>query len=366
MAFSTQLSLIIARSSVFTKNFCSEPKDYPHYLQNFRHVCMFPSFTIVPSNFNHYLLRVLDMIHGLGWSHLLETRRFNYCPEAVRLFYVSMRRDANHRPTYFTTTVFGHSVTIIVQLISRLLGISIEGRTMMSEDDFPLFHFDLQEEIIRLSSLPEDEYTRANYTHVNNLSNDPKVLHFFITRVSLPRSTNQMLDVWILSNVMSGTKLSYPHLIFNHLLSYGDPRNAGYLSFAPYITRMLRCLGIDLEDKVSIVNVLDSLRAQHVLHYVNASVGVCKIVNPQGGERVEIGDGNQTLFRNINDDLAAVARAMKKATGASTADKGKHKLNNQEIMESHYKEEGTRPTTAGMSIKIRVCGDTSASSRLEA
>ncbi|CAL1400800.1 unnamed protein product [Linum trigynum] len=142
---------------------------------------------------------------------------------------------------------------------------------------------------------------------------------------------------------------------------------------------MLRCLGIDLEDNVSTVNVLDTLRAQHVLRRVDASVGVRKLVNPQGGERAypptaaelfeaKIGDGHQTLFRNINDDLAAVARAVKKATGASTADKGKQKINpsnTQDMLGSHFKGEGTRPTTAGKSIKIRVHGDIAYSSLLE-
>ncbi|CAL1388364.1 unnamed protein product [Linum trigynum] len=55
--------------------------------------------------------------------------------------------------------------------------------------------------------------------------------------------------------------------------------------FSPFITHILHCLGIDLEEKISTANALDTLRAQHVLRRVDARVGVRKkLLTAQGGD----------------------------------------------------------------------------------
>ncbi|CAL1382361.1 unnamed protein product [Linum trigynum] len=247
-----------------------------------------------------------------------------------------MRQNNGHGTPTVTTTVYGHTVTITVELLSQKLHMSTEGREVMSENDFYRYHFSPRVAISRLSSI---ETFGTNSTNISCLPDELKVLHFYITRFFLPRtvdrSTVTPLDLWIMSNAVSYQKLSYPHLMFHHMMVYSNHRNGGYLPFAPQISRFLRCLGIDLEDKASSVNVLDTLRSQHVLRRVDASVGVRKLRSAQGGERAE-------EVRNTEADLAAVSKCLE----GITKDTGKRKLMDRS------KEEPLRPTTEGKSIRV--------------
>ncbi|CAL1359476.1 unnamed protein product [Linum trigynum] len=137
-------------------------------------------------------------------------------------------------------------------------------------------------------------------------------------------------------NAVSYRKLSYPHLMLHHMMVYNDHQNGGYLPFAPQISHFLQCLGIDLEDKASSVNVLDTLCAQHVLRRVDASVGVRKLHSAQGGEKAAADIGNTEA------DLAAFRRCLE----------GISKDNSKRKLTDRSKGEPSRPTTLGKSIQI--------------
>ncbi|CAN1133361.1 hypothetical protein LINPERHAP2_LOCUS7605 [Linum perenne] len=61
---------------------------------------------------------------------------------------------------------------------------------------------------------------------IDCLDDTLKALHFLVTRVFLPRSLffEHLLpmDIWILYNTVCGEKLSFPHLLFHHLVDMGN------------------------------------------------------------------------------------------------------------------------------------------------
>ncbi|CAL1377488.1 unnamed protein product [Linum trigynum] len=125
--------------------------------------------------------------------------------------------------------------------------------------------------------------------HSGRLPDDLKVLHFYITRLFLPRSfglnTIYPSDLWILASAKENRVISYPHLMFDHMLNYHTDNYEAELPFAPQITQIRLALGIDLRFKVARVDMLSSLRAQFILCKVDASVGRRRpLVNAPGGE----------------------------------------------------------------------------------
>ncbi|CAL1378652.1 unnamed protein product [Linum trigynum] len=285
----------------------------------------------------------------------MEQQRFSYYPEAVRMFYASLRRDNNPRSAFFSSTVYGFSHTVTVELLSHALNLSTEGRGLMSENDFYLYLFNLRDAIAHITS---DKSNDSDSTLLIHLPDELKVLHFYITRLFLPRTVNQSivtpLNLWIQSNAVSNRKLSLPHLMFHHIITYSDTNNAGYLPYGPQITSYLRCLGVDLDDKVHLVNVLDTLRAQHVLRRIDASVGVRIPRIDQGG----VASAARKSNRNAKD------LTLQNRTMTISKDKGKRKLEawiKGEKLKSQGKSIHPKvstqinplPKTAWKSIKIR-------------
>ncbi|CAL1411548.1 unnamed protein product [Linum trigynum] len=73
-------------------------REYARYLRSFCDRPIQPSFTIQPSAFNKYGMDLPSMLNGLGWSSLVEDQRFSFCPEAVRMFYVNIKRGPGPEP----------------------------------------------------------------------------------------------------------------------------------------------------------------------------------------------------------------------------------------------------------------------------
>ncbi|CAI0476247.1 unnamed protein product [Linum tenue] len=211
------------------------PARYERYLKYFRHRPLYPSFTIHPSSFQKYDLDVSGLIHNLGWDSLFENRRFSQCPEAVRMFYASLKRGPGPSPSFFTTVVYHHEILVTPSLLAEILG------------------------------LP--------------------------SRILLPRSVsrNELAhpsDVWIMANARDRVHLNFSSLMFAHMIMYGDENYSGPLPFGPQITRLLYSLGIDLSDKILLCDIREDLRAQHILVRVDASVGRRKPVICSGGEKL--------------------------------------------------------------------------------
>ncbi|CAL1387259.1 unnamed protein product [Linum trigynum] len=241
----------------FSNKVFRKDKEFSRYVRRFRDCAIYPSFTIQPSAFSRYDMDISALIRNLGWESLFEDQRFTYCPEAVRLFYVNLKR-----------------------LPHNGLKAGDDGQFHDYNFDYHHVHNSLVHDIGRYF---------PNRLDVGRLPDDLRVLHFFITRILLPRSLSSATllhttDLWILHHARSGQAISYASLVFCHLVKYGDDNYDGWLPLAPLITQLLRKLGVDLRDKVTLCNVHDDLKAQHVLACLDARVGPRKPVTGSGGE----------------------------------------------------------------------------------
>ncbi|CAI0552848.1 unnamed protein product [Linum tenue] len=232
------------------------------------------------------------LINTIGWGDILPNRNFGFRPEAVRMFYSNMKPCLHISPSCFTTIVYNYLITINVELLSLLLGIPITGAEVMNELDFHSVDFN-EGDALRLYTRDTGCYYPSEF-HSGRLPDDLKVLHFYITRCFLPRSfglnTIYPSDLWILASAKENRVISYPHLMFDHMLNYHADNYNAELPFAPQITQILLALGIDLRFLMARVDMLGSLRAQFVLRKVDASVGRRgPLVNVPGGEAAAAG-----------------------------------------------------------------------------
>ncbi|CAL1395186.1 unnamed protein product [Linum trigynum] len=260
---------------------------HSRYLRCFRDRPIYPSFTISPSAFSKYDMDVTSLVAGLGWESLTADQRFLHCPEAVRLFYVNIRRDSGPEPQSFTTMVYDHEITVTPALLASVLSLPHSGILASYESDFVEHGFDF---LAALDQVTRDT-GKAFPTRLSagRLPDDLKVLHFFITRCFLPRDVTSagLLhsdDLWILSNACARQPISYASLMFAHILKFGGGGYSGALPFGPLITRYLHRLGIDLWDKLAVCNIHDDLRPNHVLVRLDADVGRRKLVSGSGGD----------------------------------------------------------------------------------
>ncbi|CAI0402116.1 unnamed protein product [Linum tenue] len=226
------------------------------------------------------------LINTIGWGDILPNRNFGFRPEAVRMFYSNMKPCLHITPPCFTTIVYNYLITINVELLSLLLGIPIAGAEVMNELDFHSVEFN-EGDALRLYTRDTGRYYPSEF-HTGRLPDDLKVMHFYITRCFLPRSfglnTIYPSDLWILASAKENRVISYPHLMFDHMLNYHADNFHAELPFAPQITQILLALGLDLRFKVARVDMLGSLRAQFVLRKMDASVGRrAPVVNAPGG-----------------------------------------------------------------------------------
>ncbi|CAI0406325.1 unnamed protein product [Linum tenue] len=287
------------------------PARYERYLNHFRHRPLYPSFTIHPSSFQKYGLDISGLITNLGWDSLFENRRFSQCPEAVRMFYASLKRGPGPSPASFTTVVYHHEILVTPALLAEILGLPCEGSSAATNDDLAEIRFDYGS---ALESLTHNIGRRfSNMLSAGRLADLFKVMHFFITRVLLPRSVSSSelahpSDVWIMANARDQIPLNFSSLMFAHMIKFGDENYSGPLPFGPQITRLLYNLGIDLSDKIVVCDIREDLRAQHVLVRVDASVGRRKPVIRSGGEHTAV-SANQLVYALL--DAASVALDQK-------------------------------------------------------
>ncbi|CAI0458048.1 unnamed protein product [Linum tenue] len=282
-----EVPLHLAQAAIFTGKGFRNAEDYARYLIKFQDRPLCPSISLDPARFNRYDMNIPGLINAVGWSNLPLDQCYSFRPEAVRMFYANMQPCFNTDPPTFTTVVYNYLITVTVDILSYLLGYPVAGAEVLDEGDFQEAGFN-EVEAIRLYTRDTGEY-HSSQLATGRLPDDLKVLHFFITRVFFPRShgLNRIypMDMWILASAKENRPISYPHLMFSHMLHYCDDNYNEELPFAPQITMLLRGLGIDLRYKVARVDLIDTLRAQFVLRKVNAFVGRRRPrVNASGGE----------------------------------------------------------------------------------
>ncbi|CAL1383105.1 unnamed protein product [Linum trigynum] len=83
-----------------------------------------------------------SMLAGLGWSSLVEDQCFSFCPEAVRMFYVSIKRWPCPKPLFFTTVVYNHKIKVTPDLLASVLSLPHSGLQAGFDGEFHDLGFD--------------------------------------------------------------------------------------------------------------------------------------------------------------------------------------------------------------------------------
>ncbi|CAL1394797.1 unnamed protein product [Linum trigynum] len=231
-------------------------------------------------------MNISAYLDKLRWESLVSNLCFSQCPEAVRLFYVNLRRGPGSDPSFFTTLVYDYEIKVTPDLLASVLDIPHASIRAGTGSEFHHFGFRFDQ---ALGSLVHDiGRWFPSQLAAGRLPDDLKVLFFFLTRWFLPRDLAgadiiHSPDLWVLFNARAVHRISYASLMFQHMIKFGTEYYGGPLPFGPQISRFLYRLGIDLRDKVIVCDVLDNLRPQHVLERVDALVGPRKPVTGSGG-----------------------------------------------------------------------------------
>ncbi|CAN0917744.1 hypothetical protein LINGRAHAP2_LOCUS30486 [Linum grandiflorum] len=207
---------------------------------------------ILPISINHLPFKDMHIdisgyLRGLGWETTIVNLPTEFSPLATKLFYSNMRSSKIYPNTY-TTIIMDDHIRFSVQVLSCLLDIPIIGQVINEEADMWRIGFDGLSAFLELCPgfplgfLPSKLLARF-------LPSPLRLLHYFITRIILPRSfcLDELLpvDVFILWHASNLKPLSLPHLLMIHLYSAAKDGYPGDLPCAPLITRFLFNMGID-------------------------------------------------------------------------------------------------------------------------
>ncbi|CAL1411902.1 unnamed protein product [Linum trigynum] len=124
-------------------------------------------------------------LHKLGWESLVSDLQFSQCPEAVRLFYVNLRRGPGSDPSFFTTLVYDYEIKVTLELLASVLEIPHAGIRAGMDSEFQHFGFRFDQ---ALASLARDiGRWFPSQLVAGRLPDDLKFLFLFLTLWFLPR-----------------------------------------------------------------------------------------------------------------------------------------------------------------------------------
>ncbi|CAN0862776.1 hypothetical protein LINGRAHAP2_LOCUS8546 [Linum grandiflorum] len=91
-----------------------------------------------------------------------------------------------------------------------------------------------------------------------------QVLHYFISRIFLPRSEQRhmvtAMDSWIMNSAERGRKLDFSTFMFSAIATHGNHKVTGALPFAPEISVLLSRLGLSLYGRFHCVSPFDVIQ----------------------------------------------------------------------------------------------------------
>ncbi|CAN1298005.1 hypothetical protein LINPERPRIM_LOCUS23685 [Linum perenne] len=233
------------------------------YDHSFRTKEILDFYQVDTNDFVKYGVSPAPLIFNLGWHTLAFRAPGTYCEEAVKYFYCNLRVHTVDPPTS-STIVFGKRVPISPSVLASVLGIPIAGSTVHTVAGLHQVGWDIQLQNRLLCQVP----TNARRVEVFQIPETLRVLHWYVTRVFLPHSSELDLitpiDGWILFGALRSPRLSLPHLVLFSIIQAATPQFQGHLPFASVITTLLFDAGVDLSDHV-LQNNCRVLRPQHVL-----------------------------------------------------------------------------------------------------
>ncbi|CAL1363298.1 unnamed protein product [Linum trigynum] len=222
---------------------------------------------------------ISPFIRNLGWEFLLHYPPLANCPLPLKTFYANL--DCQGIITRkLTTLVNGYFISLTVEAIGVLLNLPIDGPLPLAhEDEFLFYDFDYEVEYSRITQ----RRVAANEVITSaDLNPTLRTLHYFITHLFLPRTHDlnivTKLDLWVLSNALTGKKLDYSQLLFGSILRSVDAHLDGRLPYGGFITLLLSNLGLSLNGHSSVETSV-FVPALTVLNYIG--------VDPQPSKGVE-------------------------------------------------------------------------------
>ncbi|CAN0920119.1 hypothetical protein LINGRAHAP2_LOCUS31849 [Linum grandiflorum] len=223
-------------------------------------------------------------IHSLGWSSFLNYIPETFCRIAVQKFYCNLAVIST-TPLQAQTVVDDRVILINPEVISQLTVVPIAGFPYHSELEIRAQGFNLEAAGVGLCHTAPD---RGTFFHISFLPNDLRVLHWFISRMFLPRSFAldivSPLDIWVMHNGFYGQPLSLPHLQLSHFLDLGASFYPGRLPLAPQLTLLMHSAGIDLSDNI-LKHPIYHIHPQHILRRFRPPVLLKNRPQPQGEKK---------------------------------------------------------------------------------
>ncbi|CAN1247071.1 hypothetical protein LINGRAPRIM_LOCUS3348 [Linum grandiflorum] len=244
-SFDSVLKSLAASHVKYTNDHMRSSLHHSIYTTNYLDRRILPSTRLDPAGFTKY---------GLDPASLIEGPIQNGC---------------------FSTFVEGHRILVTPQLLQQVLGIPSGGLPVFNASDFSRVGFDSSVVLLRWADVP---YHVRPLADISVLPKYLRVLHFFFSRVLLPRSVGKYLvtglDVWLLYCSVFAIQTDYNCLMFGTMVHYSDPRQPA-ISFLP------NALGIPLGKKFSAESPLTVLRPSHALREVGFHLA--NSVNDSGG-----------------------------------------------------------------------------------
>ncbi|CAN1238756.1 hypothetical protein LINGRAPRIM_LOCUS2179 [Linum grandiflorum] len=241
-----------------------------------------PSTHLDTSGFKKYGLDPASLIGNLGWLSLISNRSFSFFPDVVRQFYANLQLEGRLQDGCFSTFVEGRRIFVTPQLLVQVLGIPTGGLPVFNESDFARVGFDPYVVLLRWADIP---YHVRPLSDVSVLLKYLRVLHFFVSKILLPRSVGKYLvndlDVWLLYCYVFSIQTDYGCLMFGAMVHYSDPKHPGALLFGPAISFLLNALGIPLGSKFTAESPLNVLCPSHAFREVGWHLS--NFVNDSGG-----------------------------------------------------------------------------------
>ncbi|CAN1220620.1 hypothetical protein LINGRAPRIM_LOCUS3 [Linum grandiflorum] len=228
-----------------------------------------PSIRVDPVAFQKYGLYPCNLLANLGWSSLVLNQSYAFYPAAVREFYINLRLEGRLQEGRLSSIVDGYRIVVTPQLLTTVLGLPSGGRLIFDESNLPRIRFLPS---VVLGGWTNSTLGATDLAVISDLPDYLKIIHYFITRICLPRSDSLYLvngiDIWLLHCAVLLERTDFSCLMFASLVKYSNPKFKGGLPFGPAISYLLEALGVPLRDKYKSEAPLDILRPRHVLHEI--------------------------------------------------------------------------------------------------
>ncbi|CAN1129870.1 hypothetical protein LINPERHAP2_LOCUS5492 [Linum perenne] len=240
------------------------------------HKELIPSFAVPIDDLHKYQVNLNSYLGGIGWLtwfRSLSSLPTVIYPDAIFQFYANLKVECGLPTGSFSTFVDGYLIFITPELLNEVLDVPIQGPALGSEEDFPNFNFEPISAVQMLTNNPTgDRFPEGRPPNTFQLPAHLRVLHFLITRVFFPRTTNRevitALDTWILHHAEDRVPVSCAHLMFTHMVRAATDFSRGNLPYASLVTTLLLRLGLSFRHRYIEERASVQLRAQHVLRHI--------------------------------------------------------------------------------------------------